>query len=384
MQEVEYLQDCINNNVDDIDIREQEVAAQKNLLKALDMEEIFWKDKARINWTSRIWQVTNSLSLIKERDSLLTNPTEIESHILHYFTSIFGSENFTMQNTLIQSVVPNIVSEEENNMLTKLLTCEEIKKVVFSLNADGAPGPDGFCGSLYQTYWEIVKEEVCKSMIQFFRDSWLLPNMNANNIVLIPKVKGADKIEEYRPVAIANFQFKIISKELADRLAVIASRIVSKEERGFIKGRQIQDCICLAFEATNLLDYKVFGEGVRQGDPLSPQLFCLAEDVLSRGISDLVRSHKLSSISRPKGLQTPSHVLYANDILIFCKGINKELLNLKSLISDYALASGQQINISKSKFYSGKISTRKSSYLADILGFYVGSLPFNYLGVPLF
>lgn len=49
--------------------------------------------------------------------------------------------------------------------------------------------------------------------------------------------------------------------------------------------------------------------GVRQGDPLSPLLFCLAEDVLSRGISLLVKEGKLNSMSGPRGFKTPSHVL---------------------------------------------------------------------------
>lgn len=65
-------------------------------------------------------------------------------------------------------------------------------------------------------------------MLQFFKQGWLLPNLNSNLVVLVPKVLNADRIESYRPIALANFQFKIIAKILADRRAFIAPRIVSE------------------------------------------------------------------------------------------------------------------------------------------------------------
>lgn len=73
---------------------------------------------------------------------------------------------------------------------------------------------------------------------------------------------NADRIEDYRPIALANFQFTIITKVLADRLAKIAPKIISEDQRGFIKDRRIYECICLASEAINLLEHKTFGGNV--------------------------------------------------------------------------------------------------------------------------
>lgn len=77
--------------------------------------------------------------------------------------------------------------------------------------------------------------------------------------------------------------------------------------------------------------------GVRQCDPLSPCLFCIAEDVLNRGISLLVQDKLLLPMASPRGFQVPSHVLllYADDVLIFCRGTKKNLDNLMALFKLY-------------------------------------------------
>ncbi|KAF1884415.1 hypothetical protein Lal_00033420 [Lupinus albus] len=83
-------------------------------------------------------------------------------------------------------------------------------------------------------------------------------------------------------------------------------------------------------------------------------------------------------------MQTPSHVLYFDDILIFYKGVKRELLYVKQLIMEYAQAFGQQINQTKCKFYTCKAAARKIGSIASFLGFSVGCMSFSYLGVPLF
>ncbi|KAF1886388.1 hypothetical protein Lal_00045620 [Lupinus albus] len=88
---------------------------------------------------------------------------------------------------------------------------------------------------------------------------WLLPNLNSNKVILIPNFPGAVNIEDFRPIALANFQFKIITKVIADKLVLVAPNIVFSQQRGFIKERQILDCLCSTSEAINLLDHKAFG-----------------------------------------------------------------------------------------------------------------------------
>ena len=52
--------------------------------------------------------------------------------------------------------------------------------------------------------------------------------LNFGVLSLIPKFPGADQITQYRPIALINVIFKIISKAFANRLDPIANRIISQ------------------------------------------------------------------------------------------------------------------------------------------------------------
>lgn len=58
-------------------------------------------------------------------------------------------------------------------------------------------------------------------------------------------------LKKFRPIAIANFQFKVITKIIAGRLSIIAPRIIFEEQKDFIKERNISECVCIASEAIN-------------------------------------------------------------------------------------------------------------------------------------
>ena len=438
---------------------EQEKNAQINLENALNLEETFWKEKAKVKWhiegdrntayfhrLAKIKQASSLITNMRNGDVMLNEPEEVSAHIVNHFTDLFTQNSNTINNAMVEEVIPNLITDRINRILTILPNHDEIHSAVFSLNQDSAPSPDGFGAVFFQKYSEIIKHDVIKAVLQFFNSGWLLPNFNSNTLVLIPKTNNADSVDQYRPIAVANFKFKIISKILADRLASIMPAITSVQQRGFIRGRNIKDCICLTSEAINVLNKKSFGgnmalkvdiekafdtldwnfllrvlkafgfndifcnwiqsilasakisisingklhgffscsRGVRQGDPLSPLLFCLAEEVISRSTTKLVREGKLKLILGSRNNPVPSHILYADDIMLFCKASNSNIQALTNLFQKYAQISGQFVNPQKSFIYAGSINHHRLLNIATSTGFNIGSLPFTYLGVPIF
>lgn len=70
---------------------------------------------------------------------------------------------------------------------------------------------------------------------------------------------------------------------------------------------------------------------MRQWDPLSPILFCIAKDVLSRGISNIVHTNRINLIRANKSCMVPSHNVFADDIMIFCRGDSKSIKDISDL-----------------------------------------------------
>jgi hypothetical protein len=124
--------------------------------------------------------------------------------------------------------------------------------------------------------------------------------------------------------------------------------------------------------------------GVRQGDPLSPLLFYIAEEVLSRAITLACDTGKLRPMSYCRGVQLPTHVLYADDAMIFCKATKSNICCILHIFQLYEDTSGQMINRSKSKFYAGNVFTSRLGPISAPLDFSRGTIPFTYLGCPIF
>lgn len=126
------------------------------------------------------------------------------------------------------------------------------------------------------------------------------------------------------------------------------------------------------------------GRGLRQGDPLSPLLF----NLVSEGLNVLMERGKEMGLF--EGLEIGlkqsfalSHLQFADDTLLVCKGRLKDLQNLKRVLRCFQVSSGLKINLQKSMLYGINIVNQKVKEWGDIIGCSNGNLPFYYLGLPI-
>lgn len=72
--------------------------------------------------------------------------------------------------------------------------------------------------------------------------------------------------------------------------------------------------------------------GVRQGDPLSPMLFILAQQVLSFNLNQQLAMGRLLPFRMGRSISPISHLFFADDMLIFTNGRLRSLRRLKLLL----------------------------------------------------
>ena len=113
---------------------------------------------------------------------------------------------------IVMDYVPQLVIEEVNKEVVKEINEKEIKVAIYQLGTYKAPGPNGFNGFFYQQYWEIVRKDVIEVVKGFFRSERMLRELNAVEIVLIPKVKGSKMVGQFKSISLCNCAYKVISK----------------------------------------------------------------------------------------------------------------------------------------------------------------------------
>ena len=123
--------------------------------------------------------------------------------------------------------------------------------------------------------------------------------------------------------------------------------------------------------------------GLRQGDPLSPYLFLMCTEGLHGLINKVVTQGDIRRISISRNGPKLTHLLFADDSLIFSRATENECQTLLNILAKYECASGQQINRAKTTlFFSKSTNIDIQDRIKDMLGVTVVQQYEKYLGLP--
>ena len=295
-----------------------------------------------------------------------------------------------------------MIGDVQTAKLEERFTKEEILAAISRLSGDKAPSPYGFPLAFWVFSWDFVKDEV----LGFFKEC----HEHNRFLILIPKKNNVEDLKDLRPISLVGGLYKILTKVLANIIKRVMSLIISQAQNAFVEGRQILDAVLIANETVDsilrkkesgllckldiekaydhiswdflfqIMEKMGFGRkwiswikccistatfsvlfngsptgffwssrGLRQGDPLSPYLFVIGMEALSRLLKRVVEGNFISGCKfegRNGGVLIISHLLYADDTILFCDAKPEQLMYLRWILMWFEAFSGLRINLS--------------------------------------
>ena len=71
----------------------------------------------------------------------------------------------------------------------------------------------------------------------FHKGTLPLFSLKFRTITLLPKQRQATQIQQFRPICLLNVSFKIFTKVLTNRMALVAQKVTQPSQSAFMKGR---------------------------------------------------------------------------------------------------------------------------------------------------
>ncbi|XP_042486150.1 uncharacterized protein LOC122066411 [Macadamia integrifolia] len=358
----------------------QEADAKSTHLVAMKNHEKLWAEKSRIRWLkegdpnskffhlyAKIKRVKNTIRRVKKSDSsMISDRDEIACYISSFYEDFHKGTPVTDHLDLLDAI-PKLIDEVNLLSLDSILGPNEIKRAVWDLDPVVCQVQMAILGissgAVGILYLEISKELIISEEQGPFQKGKLIHN----NIALASELANimhsstrggrlGAKIDIQKAFGRISWDFilKVLKKfGFSNTWLKWIFQILSTSKISIL---------------LNGGPVGFFGveRGLRQGDPISPILFIIAEEVFCRGLKHLLHVKEIKPLKGPRDVSVPTHLLFANDIFIFINASSNYVKNLKNFIRKYQEFSGQVMNLEKSKLYYGSDSFfKEAGYCGD-------------------
>lgn len=130
------------------------------------------------------------------------------------------------------------LSDGERESLVGPITPEEVLKAIRSFPVGKSLGPDGLPIEFYKNHGDLLAPKLAQLYSQCLADGALPASMGHAHVILIHKAsKDPTSCASYRPIALLNTDFKILTKLLTTRLQPLLPSIIETDQTGFMANR---------------------------------------------------------------------------------------------------------------------------------------------------
>ncbi|GKC37159.1 putative RNA-directed DNA polymerase, eukaryota, reverse transcriptase zinc-binding domain protein [Tanacetum coccineum] len=370
--ELDEVQTALDRNPSSTMLREEDGVYLTAFTQALLDKERFLKQKSKIDWL----KVGNSNSAffhrsVKERVSR----TRIDC--------IHGQDNV------------------------------EIKMDMFSIGNDKAPSPDSYTSVFYKKAWNIVGNDVCSAVHDFFVNGKLLQEVNHTILTLLPKDGLNDIVSDNQSAFILGHSISdniLLTQELMHNYHLnrgpprcackidiqkaydtVSWKFLNEVLIGFGFHEKMIKWIMACVTSTSfsiningdLNEYFKGKRGLRQRDLISPYLFTLVMEILTLILKRKIREDDAFKYHNKCDKQKIVNICFTDDLILFVRAEVHSAKITFDVLEEFKEASGLVPSTPKSTVFLCNVLDQVKSSILNLMPFEEGILPIKYLGVPL-
>ncbi|GJY24379.1 hypothetical protein Tco_0398037 [Tanacetum coccineum] len=358
--------------------------------------------KANINLYDRVNRLRNELEVQKALDRDPSNSIlrdEKAVYVQAFNAAKIDEERFLKEKAKIEwlevgdsnsayrdGLFLKRVFDLSNDNMTKPVTNEEIKNVMFGIGDDKAPGPNGFTSLFFKKGRDVVGQDVCNAVRDFFINGKLLKEINHTFFALIPNITTPLKVNDYRPISCCNVIYKCISKILTNRIIEGTKEVVSDNQLAFVPGRRISENILITQELMH--NYHIDRGPPRRAFKVDIQkAYDMVDWRFLENILKCLGFHPIMTKWIMACVTSTSFLLSINgNIHGYLKKGPEDMDSAKVImdpLNEFKDVSGLVPSIPKSTAFFCNVLNHVKIGILNIMPFSEGKLPVKYLGVPL-
>ena len=174
---------------------------------------------------------------------LTTSPLEINAAFKSFYSNLYTSEpppTDSNMNKFFDSIEIPTIDTVTRLSLNQPITLEEILNSIREMNNSKSPGPDGLPSEFYKKF----STQLAPLLLDMFNHSLSIGTLpktltEATISVILKRDKNPAECSSYRPISLLNVDVKILAKILAKRLETGLPSVISEDQTGFIRARQL-------------------------------------------------------------------------------------------------------------------------------------------------
>ena len=108
------------------------------------------------------------------------------------------------------------------------------------MNSRYSPGPEGLTKEFYSEFSSILLASLVEVADLAFKEGHLSDSQKLSYITLICKdLDNATNVKNYRPISLLNYDYKLISKVITNRVKNVLEHIIHPDQTCAVPGRTI-------------------------------------------------------------------------------------------------------------------------------------------------